>query len=662
MDSPLLQRLHVADEVHDLVVGQGVEQSFGHDGLAVHVAGDLEALHEIEPLGVTGIGRVFIPVRLLCRPTGSPVMVRLVSSSPESASARSASRAAWWIGGAGLLLSAVLTLVTWRDAVKRDEERFAAVVEQVRQELETRVEGYERELRQLAEWFGGRPNVTAAEWENRVERMKLTVNFPAFSELLFAETVRPRAVPGQPMDPPHVPPGWELIHRGYDFRVRHQVRRPGEKQTGWNRDLLRFEPAARERRLMAELEPDLMNRISGTLSVRCTRRRLLDDGDRRVQAAFTFLAGAHAATMPAASEIQEPEFGEWHRQRNLQRLESLVGVVAATLLVEPLLESIFGGRLLELDFDLYAGPVAETNRLTRLMSAPVTSKRRLGEMKELPWYGDRWHLMAAPNDRFFAGSQRSRAFLVAGAGLLLSLTLAGFVHTQTRARAAAEAWGRDLEAAREQLRVAHREREQFGRNLHDGVLQSLYAAVLSLQRARRATAGNPPAAGRLIEEVVNDLEDSMQTIRGFLTSAPVGRRGAAELPELLRGYVAACNRLALAEVSLAGDPEALTSLPDEHAEQVMPLLKEAVSNAQRHGHAARIEIRCERRPDGIHLTVTDDGQGFEPDTAAGSGYGLRSMRERMEHCGGNCGVESRPGGPTVVRAVLPARTPPEAAA
>jgi len=317
---------------------------------------------------------------------------------------------------------------------------------------------------------------------------------------------------------------------------------------------------------------------------------------------------------------------------------------------------------LEADFDLYAGEVAETNRLTRLAAAPVAPRRGLGVTKEVRWYGDRWHFVTVPNDRFFAGSQRFRALLVAGAGLLLSLTLAGFVHTQTRARAAAEAWGRDLEAAREQLRVAHREREQFGRNLHDGVLQSLYAAVLSLQRARRATASNPPTAARLIEEVVSGLEDSMQTIRGFLTSAPVERPVAADLPELLRGYVAACNRLALAEVSLAGEPEALTLLCDEHAEQVMPLLKEAVSNARRHGQANRIELRCERQPDGIHLTITDDGQGFEPDTASGSGYGLRSMRERMEHCGGVWQVVSQPGGPTVVRAVLPARTPPKAAA
>lgn len=556
-----------------------------------------------------------------------------------------------WIGLAGLLLTALLTWLTWRDAVQRDQERLAALTEQVWQELETRVEGYEREISQLAEWFAGRTQVTAVEWENRVERMKLPVNFPAFAEVLFAETVRPQG----DLELPGYGPGRELQSRGWDFRVRQQVRRPAQPGKDGEIPELRFEPPERARWLVAELGSDRLNHVSGTLSVRSTRRRAYVFTGQPAQAAFTFFAGAYAETMPAASEIREPEIWEWHRQRNLRRLESLRGVVAGTVVVAPLLESVFGGRALEADFDLYAGEVAETNRLTRLAALPVAPRRGLGVTKEVRWYGDRWHFVTAPNDRFFAGSQRSRAILVAGAGLLLSLTLAGFVHAQTRARAAAEAWSRDLEEARQQLRTAHREREQFGRNLHDGVLQSLYAAVLSLRRAGRATAIDPGRAGALIEGVVTDLEESMQTIRGFLTNAPAERITAAELPAQLRGYVDACQRMALAEVSLAGDPAVLAQLRDDHAEQVLLLVKEAVSNAHRHGQAAHIEIRCERAGSALHLTVTDDGSGFAPDNVTGPGYGLRSMRERMEHCGGTLELDSQPGGPTTVRATVPVR-------
>lgn len=561
--------------------------------------------------------------------------------------------AAVWIGLGGLVLTVLLTLFTWRDAVMRDQERLAALTEQLWQELETRVEGYEREISQLAEWFGGRAQVTAVEWENRVERMKLPVNFPALSEVLFAETVRPPKVPGQPPDAPELEGTRAMIHRGWDFEVRLAVTRPLGAKHEWSLSRLSLESPRAGRRLTAELDPERLNLIAGNLSVRSTRKRLLEVGGAAAETAFTLFAGVHDPSMLAASAIHEPAFGRWHGLRNLRRLESLRGVVAGTVVVNPLLDSIFNDRALEADFDLYAGEVAETNRLTRLAAGPVLPRRGLGVTKEVRWYGDRWHFVIAPNDRFFAGSRRFRAVLVAGAGTLLSLLLAGFVHTQTRARTAAEAWSRDLEEAREQLRAAHREREQFGRNLHDGVLQSLYAAVLSLRRARRATAADPGRAGALIESVVTDLEESMQTIRGFLTNAPAERITAAELPAQLRGFVDACQRMALAEVSLAGDPAVLAQLRDAHAEQVLLLVKEAVSNAHRHGQAAHIEVRCARAGSALHLTVTDDGGGFAPDNVTGPGYGLRSMRERMEHCGGTLELDSQPGGPTTVRATVP---------
>lgn len=546
----------------------------------------------------------------------------------------------------------------WRDAVQRDRERLAALTEQVHQEIETRVEGYERELRGLAEWFGERAEISEAEWERRIERMNLPVNLPAARELLFAKTVRDRTPAVGPPNPGQLGLGRDLEVLGWDFEVTRSARRNGVSTTNWALRQIDFHPSAQPRWLMEELDSDHLNRIIGTLSARSTGRRLDDSGDG--SPSFTLIAGVYGDSMTLASEITENDFLMWHRLRNERRTESLKGAVAVSILVEPLLESIFGGRSLEVDFDLHAGPVSETNRLTRLGAPALDPVRGLMRTQELRWYGDRWQMTAVPNRRFLEGSLRPRAFLVGGAGLALSLALAGFVRAQVRARIEAEAWGRDLEAAREQLRVAYLERDQFGRNLHDGVLQSLYAAVLSLRRARRATSSNPAAAGPLIEEVVGALEESMQTIRGFLTSAPVERPRAADLPELLRGYVAACNRLPLAEVSIAGRPEVLGLLTDGHAEQVLPLLKEAVSNAQRHGQATRIEIRCEHGEDTLRLMVTDDGCGFTPDTANGSGYGLRSMHERMAHCGGSCVVESQPGGPTVVRAMIPTRNGTEA--
>ena len=123
--------------------------------------------------------------------------------------------------------------------------------------------------------------------------------------------------------------------------------------------------------------------------MRSSRKRFTDVGPAHREAAFTLFAGAYDESLVNMSAIGEPEFGPRHRQRNLTRLESLSGVVAGTVAVAPLLESIFGGRTLEADFDLYAGEVAETNRLPWLAAAPVAPRRGLGLTKEVRWYGDR---------------------------------------------------------------------------------------------------------------------------------------------------------------------------------------------------------------------------------------------------------------------------------
>jgi len=263
-----------------------------------------------------------------------------VTSSPESIPRRPASRAAWWIGFGGLVLTALVTLFIWRDAVARDQERMAALTEQLWQELETRVEGYEREISQLADWFGGRAPVGNAEWENRVERMKLPVNFPAFTEVLFAETVRPPKAPEMPPGAPGLNSSWAMIYRGWDFEVRQQVRRPAQAGKEGEIPELRFELPERARRLVGELGSERLNHVSGTLSVRSSRRHFVDVGPVHRQAAFTLFAGAYDQSMVNMSAIDEPAFGRWHGVRNLTRLESLRGVVAGTVAVAPLLNHL----------------------------------------------------------------------------------------------------------------------------------------------------------------------------------------------------------------------------------------------------------------------------------------------------------------------------------
>jgi signal transduction histidine kinase len=82
------------------------------------------------------------------------------------------------------------------------------------------------------------------------------------------------------------------------------------------------------------------------------------------------------------------------------------------------------------------------------------------------------------------------------------------------------------------------------------------------------------------------------------------------------------------------------------------ILREAITNAVRHGRASRIKIWLTREGR-LHLKVSDNGVGFDPAVVVGDGFGLVSMRERVRDLGGELRVDSELGSGTVVEAVVP---------
>jgi two-component system, NarL family, sensor histidine kinase UhpB len=102
----------------------------------------------------------------------------------------------------------------------------------------------------------------------------------------------------------------------------------------------------------------------------------------------------------------------------------------------------------------------------------------------------------------------------------------------------------------------------------------------------------------------------------------------------------------------------LAQLSDSQQIALLALIREALSNVRKHGEASIVRVSIVSHPGGIRAEVSDDGRGFDPETvgprAARAGHlGLVGMRERVRMLGGETLIESRPGGPTVVSAVLP---------
>ncbi|MDD7939576.1 GAF domain-containing protein [Actinomycetospora lutea] len=194
----------------------------------------------------------------------------------------------------------------------------------------------------------------------------------------------------------------------------------------------------------------------------------------------------------------------------------------------------------------------------------------------------------------------------------------------------------ESQRARRQLDVAT-DRERIAADLHDHVLQRLFALGLGLQ-ATQARLRSQPEAARRVNEAVDQVDGIVRDIRTSIFDLhAVG--GAPGLGGRLRGAVAEMSAHVEVEpvVRMSG---AVDAVPEELAVQVEAVVREGVSNAVRHGGAHSVVVTVSV-DDVLAVDVTDDGVGI-PDTVARSG--LANLVGRAHALGGDATVGRRPNG------------------
>jgi signal transduction histidine kinase len=210
--------------------------------------------------------------------------------------------------------------------------------------------------------------------------------------------------------------------------------------------------------------------------------------------------------------------------------------------------------------------------------------------------------------------------------------------------------GREREQHLVADRVLVQERSRLAREMHDVVSHKV--SLIAVQAgALRVTATDPvvrESAEAIRSASVQTLEELRQMVAVLRTD---GRQmadltpqpGLADLPRLIRD--SGLN----ATMTLDGVAERRWPEPVERA--VYRTVQEALTNVGKHARAQHVEVRIERRGEGLEVRVADDGGGF--DTAAPTaGFGVAGMRERAALMGGDLEIRSGAGG-TVVRAILP---------
>lgn len=198
------------------------------------------------------------------------------------------------------------------------------------------------------------------------------------------------------------------------------------------------------------------------------------------------------------------------------------------------------------------------------------------------------------------------------------------------------------EAREEQRRLAvFEDRDRIGRDLHDLVIQRLFAVGLGLQGASRMV--EKPSVAARIEQAVDDLDATIKDIRRAIFGLSSLESTGDVQAEVTRLVERAASTLKF-RPRLAFEGPVRTLVPDDVVPDLLAVLAEMLSNASRHAEATAVAVVLEAG-DRVSLTVRDDGRGM-PGAATESG--LANIRARAEQRGGTLEVASTPGGGTTV--------------
>jgi len=196
------------------------------------------------------------------------------------------------------------------------------------------------------------------------------------------------------------------------------------------------------------------------------------------------------------------------------------------------------------------------------------------------------------------------------------------------------------------------ERERIGRDLHDGIIGRIYAVSLSLDDVLEIMGSSPDLAARRVDHAIDALNATIGEIRRFIFGLRPGLQDAGGLKAALETLADETRLTTPIDVEVAADE--VQGLPDEAAEEVLSVAREALSNAARHSGAARASVWLGVRDGQICLEVSDDGRGFDPSLPlTGEHHGLANMRRRANLLGGNIEVVSGAGLGTRIILLLP---------
>ena len=193
------------------------------------------------------------------------------------------------------------------------------------------------------------------------------------------------------------------------------------------------------------------------------------------------------------------------------------------------------------------------------------------------------------------------------------------------------------------------DRERIGRELHDGVIQSLFAVGMNLQAS--ALMVGPGKVQDRLEKDVGELDRAIRDLRNYIFGLRPGILADHQLGQAIAQLASETEEESDISVAVDVDPQLAAELTFISGD-IVQLVREALSNLARHSGAATGRVSLRREDGAARLVVEDDGKGFDPSEPS-SGQGMGNLRNRVSRLGGELLLTSRPGEGTRLEMTFP---------
>jgi len=197
------------------------------------------------------------------------------------------------------------------------------------------------------------------------------------------------------------------------------------------------------------------------------------------------------------------------------------------------------------------------------------------------------------------------------------------------------------------------ERERIAMDLHDGIIQSIYAVGLNLERCVELVTDDSLGVSAPLERAVDDLNDVIRGIRSYISNLRPGSSDGRGLREAITDALKVLNINSSMEVEVI-EEGVCGELSQEQVAQLSHIAQEALANVLKHAGASSVTVRLFSEDHRLALSIQDNGVGFDPQMVEPTdGQGLRNMAERARALGGIFSVKSRQGSGTEIAVQIP---------